>query len=176
MAFVLEDGTGLPNSTAYITPAEMTSYHLDRNVEISAQYDDTLKQRAIVVGSEYVDLVWGPSLHGRVLLSTQALLFPRQCLYSKLRPCVPLTGIPRNLKYAVAEYALREMITPGSLLPDPVVSDTGMQVLITTEKVGPIEERIQYTGSAVQSMKSFPKADRWMYDFINNVQGGSFRA
>lgn len=176
MAFVLEDGTGLPNSTAYITASEMTSYHLDRNVEIAAQYDDTQKQRSIIVASDYVDLMWGPQLRGHVLLSTQALLFPRQCLFSKQRPCVALTGVPKNLKNAVAEYALREMITPGSLMPDPVVSETGMQVEASFEKVGPIEERIKYTGSVAVTRKSFPKADRWMYEFITGTDGGSFRA
>lgn len=176
MAFVLEDGTGLTNSTAYITPAEMTSYHLDRNVEISAQYDDTQKQRSIVVASDYVDLVWGPDLRGYVLVLGQAMMFPRQCLYSKSQCWLLLTGVPKKLKYAVAEYALREMITPGSLMPDPVVSDTGMQVLSTSEKVGPIEEKVLYTGAAVQSRLSFPKADRWMYEFVNGTGGGSYRA
>lgn len=176
MAFVLEDGTGLANSNAYITPAEMTAYHLDRNVEIAAQYDDTQKQRAIVVASDYVDLVWGPNLRGLVLVQGQSLMFPRQYLYSKQSPCLPLTGVPAKLKYAVAEYALREMITPGSLMPDPVVNETGMQVASTFEKVGPIEERVIYTGSVALTVKPFPKADRWMYDFVTDTQGGSFRA
>lgn len=176
MAFVLEDGTGLTNSNAYISPTEMTTYHLDRGVEISAQYDDTKKQRAIVAATDYVDLVFGPRMLGRPLLLEQALLFPRQYLYNKNFPCTLVEGIPQKLKNAVAEYALLEMITPGTLLPNPVVSETGLQVDTQYEKVGPIESRIKYLGSAVKTVKPFPKADRWMSDFITGTEGGSYRA
>lgn len=175
MAFVLEDGTGIANANAYISPTEMKSYHLDRGVEISAQYNDTDLQRAIVKGTDHFEQVYGPDLLGRKLTTTQALSFPRACLYEPEFCYVPITGVPPKLKYAIAEYALRELINPGSLDPDPVVSDTGLQVSSTMEKAGPIEERVTYLGSEPRTVKSFPKGDRWVVDFVG-PQGGSQRA
>lgn len=176
MAFVLEDGTGLDDSNAYITPAEMTAYHLDRGTEISAQYDDTLKQRAIVAASDYVDLVFGPRLFGLQLVQGQAMKFPRQFLYDPEFYYTAIVGIPTKLKNAVAEYAILELLNPGALLPNPVVSETGLQVASTYEKAGSVEERITYIASSVKTVKPFPKADRWMRDFISGTDGGSVRA
>lgn len=175
MAFVVEDGTGKDDANAYITPAEMTQYHLDRGVEISAQYNDTDLQRSIVKATDYFEEEFGPDVLGIKLVVTQALRFPRAYLFDPEYSCVPITGVPAKLKNAIAEYALRELITPGSLQPDPIESDTGLQVLSTTEKVGPIEERITYTGSAAKTRKSFPKGDKWLTDFLG-PQGGSQRA
>lgn len=176
MAFVLEDGTGLSNSNAYISTAFFDSYFSDRGVVVSVSFTNTNKQNSIVVATDYVDQVFGPNLNGRPLLTTQALQFPRACMYRKDFPCVLITGIPIQLQYAVAEYALRDMVTPGSLMPDPITDESGLQVSASYEKIGPIEERKAFLGSAVQTVKPFPKADKWMAYFTFGDGGGSYRA
>ena len=176
MAFVLEDGTGLANSNAYIAVATFDTYFADRGIVIDPSFTTTNKQNAIIAATDYVDQVWGPQFMGRPLLTTQALLFPRACLYRKDFPCQLVTGIPIKLQYGVAEYALRDMLSPGSLLPDPVVDETGLQTTATFEKIGPIEERKAFLGSAIREIKPFPKADKWIQDFIFGNGGGSYRA
>lgn len=175
MAFILEDGTGVVGANAYIDVAFLGTYHLNRGVPTASQYNSTDKEAAIVRATDYAELVYGPYYLGRKLTSTQGLRFPRHCIRDPESCGGYFPPLPVQLQNAIAEYALRELVTPFSLLPDPVVSDTGMQILSSKEKVGPIEESITYTGSAPASVKPFPKGDRWMVDLIG-PQGGSYRA
>lgn len=176
MALVVEDGTGtIVGANSYESVAEFDAYCNARGMEVTSQYVSTDKERALIRSTEYIDLISGPRFKGRRLLSTQALRFPRACLYDPEFCWVPITGIPVQLKSALSEYAYRELITPGSLLPDPVMDERGLQVQTSMEKVGPIEERKTYLASSIRTVLPFPKADRFLQDFVNPA-GGSRRA
>lgn len=175
-AFVVEDGSGLANSNSYESVAEFDAYCNARGMEVTAQYDDTQKQRALIKAAEYIDLVPGKRFLGKRLLSTQAMKFPRACLRDPEFCWVFITGIPTKLKNAQSEYAFREMTTPGTLMPDPVVDETGLQLQSSIEQVGPIKEHKVFLASSVKTTKPFPKADAFLTDFVAPMGARSERA
>lgn len=98
----------------------------------------------------------------------QPLSFPRLGLYD--RDGNLILGIPTELKFACAEYAVRAVA--GVLQPDPVaLDDSGLVVVSKREKVGPIEDETQYHPSGqVRIVRSYPAADALLRGFI--FQGG----
>lgn len=102
----------------------------------------------------------------------QPLSFPRSGLFD--RDGIVLLGVPINLKSAVSEYAVRSL--GATLLPDPIVEDSGRLVLSKTEKVGPIEESVSYdAGSGFSNLlQAYPAADQLLKDFFLS-SGGVFR-
>jgi len=69
--------------------------------------------------------------------------------------------LPDTLLAAVSEYALVEFKTPGGLVPQP--SESGVETVVTKEKVGPLETTYAVVGGANAATgggrKAFPVAD-----------------
>lgn len=101
-------------------------------------------------------------LTGGTLVGSQPLEFPRTAFI----------GMPGTLKMATVEYALRAL--SETLMPDPVVDESGRRVSRKLEKVGPIEEEIAFETTAYQIFKTFPEADRLIKPLITEV-GGVYR-
>lgn len=114
MAFVVEDGTGLSNSNAYVSVAEADAYFLESTNRWIGT--DLSKQKALVRATRAIDLLGAGKFRGVKLLSTQALAWPRDEAYDG--DGFKLTGIPNYLKYAVFEAALAELEDEGTLMPD----------------------------------------------------------
>ena len=95
---------------------------------------------------------------------TQPLEFPRDGLFDPSGYSV--TGIPRRLKEATAEYAVRAVA--AALYQDPTTDATGRVVQEKFEKVGPLEERTIYAEGAAleQLLKPYPVADRLLADYV----------
>lgn len=172
MAFVVEDGTGLANATSYGSVAELGSYWLDLGIDMS-QYLPGVKEAGLVAASQHIDLFFGHRLLGFKETYEQALEFPRIYLYDSCGRIIE--GVPTKIKHAVFEYAQRVIVNKKPLVADPVVDVTGYQVLSTFKKVGPLEKRTTFTGSARATLTPYPKADAFLKDFISS-SGGSFRA
>lgn len=173
MPFLVEDGTGLPNSNSYESVAEFNAYCALRGMEVTASYNDTDKQRALIKATDFIDLT--KKFKGRKLLITQALEFPRGWL-TVPGFCEYVEGIPEKLKYALSEYAYIELLNPGTLIPNPESDASGLQLLSSFEKVGPIEEKKTFSTSSVKTVKLWPKGDRYLVDYLCSTSGGSFRA
>ena len=160
MAFTLEDGTGVVGANAYITAAEFVTHHSDRGNTAYLDFTTPQHQAAIIRASEYVDKRFGIRFVGVRQSKEQGLEWPRLDAFDA--DGFLLFGpddIPRNLKKAVAEYALRALIC-GVLAPDPILpvpkqdltdsSGTRDTDVITGEvtrrkdKVGPLEEERWY--------------------------------
>lgn len=167
MAFVPEDGSGLPNSNSYIDVAYADAYFADRLITAWSSLTNPAKQAALIAATDYIDFRWGGYFKGCRETENQALEFPR----------TPWVGIPTNLKKATAEYALRASSAP--LAPDPVQDPSGYQVSRRMEKVGPIEERTDFAflgpGAVRQLLKPYPAADLLLRQFISSGQGRAIR-
>lgn len=171
MAFTVEDGTGLDDANAYIAVVFADSYFTDRG-NAAWTGSDTLKEQAIVRATDYVDTKFGTSFRGTPLVSGQALAFPRADLLDAQGNAVE--GIPEKFKKAIAEYALRAL--SASLLPDPVVDETGMRLKSKREVVGPISESLDFFGGgAINVFKPYPAADKLLSEYLIQ-SGGSIRA
>jgi hypothetical protein len=166
MAFTVEDGTGLANANAYISVAYADGYFSDRSV---GTWTGTAaaKQSAIILATDYIETVFGRRMLGKVEFpeTPQALSFPRLRIFN--RSGIEITGIPDKLKKATAEYALRALT--ASLMPDPVVSDSGFAITSKIETIGPITEETTYQtgGASPRLIKPYPAADRLLAEFIS---------
>lgn len=104
--------------------------------------------------------VWDyTELNGGSDEAEQVLEFPRTIF----------SGIPIALKHAVAEYAERALA--GALMPDPYTDATGGSLILTRDKVGPIETEQRYSGGVVQIFKKYPAADRLLVGLISSGGG-----
>lgn len=101
---------------------------------------------------------------------TQALHFPRINLINK--EGYPIYGIPKRLKEANAEYAIRALA--GPLAPDPLLGPGGQIVSRVMEKLGPIEEEYSYLRGTLEKMGSYPAADSMLREFLSGNQGGVY--
>lgn len=138
MNFVVEDGTGLANSNSYASVAEADNYFDDRGV-VAWTGDPTVKQGALVRATSFIDVTFRLRFTGyRTKRHLQALEWPRTgAYYDNVMPQTPPdnypfgvgfglyeyepiepTTIPKELKAATCEAALRELSGAGSLTPD----------------------------------------------------------
>jgi hypothetical protein len=101
---------------------------------------------------------------------TQPLSFPRTNLFFE---GYPLYGVPQFLKFALYEFAVRAL--EFELMPDPVADESGRIITGKTEKVGPIEETVSYSGYATieNAMGSYPGADRILKPLLGGGGGVS---
>lgn len=174
MAFTLEDGSGIEDANAYLTTAEADEYFADRAI-IAWTGNDAVKQVAIITATDFVEKRFGLQFGGSKEFQTvgdelqpQSLSFPRiQLFYPSTS--VLVTGIPRDLKFAVAEYALRSLTI--SLMPDPIRDDTGGEVTRKREKIGPIEDETVYL-PGLNNIPSYPAADRLLTKFLSGGASG----
>lgn len=175
MAFTVEDGTGVEDANAYDTLASVNEYHLDRNHTDWCGSNAKL-QAAIIRASSYIDARFGRKFRGFRQSRDQGLEWPRHSALDN--SSYLLQGVPRQLKKAMAEYALRALqfgelapdVPPSvprqshedgsSTLTDSSTVQTG-EVEKTTTQVGPLLTSVTYrspkevtTPSAARSAQS----------------------
>jgi hypothetical protein len=156
MAFIVENGSVVPNATAYISIDELDLYWLDRNVTLTETILE--KQAAIIIATQYVDL--NNNWRGRIISEEQSLDFPRSGVYDDERRGIENDVVPKKLKYAIAEYARRQLV--ANIQPD-VPTETGA-IISKRDKIGDLESQIQYAegSTGYYGIKRFPLADRWL--------------
>jgi hypothetical protein len=140
-AFLLEDGTGIENATAYVS----VDYADDYLGEAWAAETTQDKEAAIMAGSEYADARWGPKLLSSPLVSTQGLEMPRADLYSRYG--VLIEGVPDDWAKAVCIYASASLA--GTLYPAQSTSVNTTDVKRKKTVVGPVETEIEYQTGAI---------------------------
>lgn len=104
-AFVVEDGTGLVNSTSYISEAYADDYFEIDRVFAPAWTALTSEQKQELLGwaTRVLDqkVVW----NGVRTTDTQALAWPRQSVYNRYGELIDSNEIPFQLEQATAEFA-----------------------------------------------------------------------
>jgi len=166
MALVLQDDTGLvAGANAYISVEYFTDYHaaIGLGDEVTDfDVEDVIKP-AIINATAYSDQRWASSfdsarLNGR----DQTTEWPKKNAHDRDGNYV--TGIPKEQKDAVAEYAY--IALTSDLIPNPTTDSTGRQVSGSELKVGPITKKISYIGRTQQVFKLYPKGDNLMRRLI----------
>jgi len=166
MAFVVEDGTGIPGANAYIEVAFADGYFSDR---LDTEWTGTpeQKQAAIVLATDYMESRFGAAWVGCRLTETQGLGFPR----------VAPAGMPLGLQQACAEYAKRARVKP--LAPDLPLAATGTVAMVTERTVGPITTKFAAPthgpGSVVMLLQPYPTADMKLRGLVRNTSGRTVR-
>lgn len=172
MAFVVEDGTGLPNANSFADVAYADEYFGERGVTAWAG-DDAQKQAWLIQATDYIQQVFASRFVGNKATLEQALAWPR--IFATTRSGVDLDNdmVPVAVVRACCQYALRAM--QGPLMPDPTVSAEGYNVVTTRKKIGPIEKEFRVMGSSGEPIlvRSYPAADSLLTDLLRAGTGGT---
>ncbi len=189
MAFTVEDGSGSSTANAYIGTAEFTAHHDDRGIDYSS-YDTAAQEDAIVQATDYADKRFGKRFRGWRTSQAQALEWPRSDAYDDDDHV--FDDVPRQLKRAIAEYALLALQLGRNLAPmpgagfpivDPATGGTTQQgggtITEQKEKVGPIETMVKFGDSGkpvvssgnilTQNVPEYPQADLWIEELLTSI-------
>jgi len=167
MPFTVEDGTGIANANSYVDTAFADEYFADRGVTAWAG-DAAAKQGALIKATDYVEGRFGRRWIGEMANATQGLSWPRK------DTDFDIDEIPLKLKQACSEYALRAL--SGPLAPDPKTDASGITVVTTRKKVGPIETEFQPVGSGTPAMfKPYPAADMLLSGLLEPINNRVIR-
>lgn len=155
MAFVVEDGTAKADATSYVTVEEADGYFADRGMT-GWTGADAVKQSALIKATDYIEGRFGQRFLGNKKTASQALAWPRTGAAD-----FSSTDIPVKLRRACCEYALRALT--AALAPDLKVDASGLTVVATKKKVGPIETEYAVPqtglGSTPMLFRPYPAAD-----------------
>lgn len=130
MAFVVEDGTGLANATAYVAVADLDAYWTEQGVDLSS-YTDPQKQGAIRNATVWVDSF---RFRGVIKDLDQALLWPRQSVYDDEARHYAENAVPQRVKDAVCEVARHQLEAEDDEKLRATRADR-----VRREKAGPVE-------------------------------------
>jgi hypothetical protein len=167
MAFVVEDGTGLPDANSYATAADMVAHFTDRGVDL-AGFSTTQIEQALVRATDYLETNF--KFVGFKESKDQGLSWPRYANFDD-RDGFNFDPVPDPLVKALYEYALEalygDLYPSGQLAapsPAPGTSGTVLSAPVsrTRKKIGEIEKDIWYNvraGSATGELRPIPKAD-----------------
>ncbi len=147
MALTVEDGTGLAAADAFVSIAYCDTYHSDRG-NSTWTGTDAVKEQAIRRATAVLSggFGWkGDRLQGR----DQALAWPRTGVTDGDGNSVPSDEVPTEVQKACAEMALRELVTPGQLTPDVVLSEA-----VKSAKAGPVS--VDFLNASVGPSSSVP--------------------
>jgi hypothetical protein len=171
MAFVVETGTALSTSNAYVSLTDYRTYLLDRGID-EGDTDDDLIRAAIIKATDYIDRRF--RFKGlRVDPDTpQALAWPRKEVYDREGYLLASDVIPVALKQAAIEYAYRARTEELWNVP---TLDAAGTLNAKREKVGPIETEYQYSSGFASTIKPYPQADSLLRDLILAEQGRTYR-
>jgi len=164
MTFIVEDCTGIPNSTSYVDIVYADAYCAAQGYSDWAQLTQAAKENALNDGSSYADQKWGAKLGGRPLNNEQALEYPRSGLYDRYYR--PVLGIPDNWKKSVCEYAF---LSATNALHATVATQEAYNIKSKKTVVGPITTETSYREGNVSRVQfiDFPKADALVYPYTN---------
>lgn len=143
---VVQDDLGTQtDANAYIDIDYFKLYHNQRGGDFHS-YDDFEIKRAIVRATDYVDLRF--DFVSTPLTETQNTYWPR----------VGYSVLPRALREAVAEYALRALT--ANINPDPENLSGGRLIKSKSEGMSPFSESVTYDeSSGAFMMPNYPAAD-----------------
>ena len=147
-------------------------------VKIKTRANGTDQNGVYTLASTFANATADAALTGGQDKGPQCLSWPRCYAYDKNG--LLLEGVPKILKKALFEYALRSASSP--LLADPVVDSSAAAagaIKRTKEKIGPLEEEIEYfeggaSASAVSAaiFRNIPQADLYLKQLTNGRLGG----
>lgn len=163
MAFTVEDGTGVTDANTW-TPVLFADEYFAERGNVAWSGLDAVKQVALVKAADYIHARFGANW---IVVGEDPVT--AESLYT-------FNGtIPKLLKRAQCEYALRALTSP--LAPDPSVDENGIALVVTQKVLGPLEKKFQRigTGNSPPMFRSYPAADMLLTTLLNPATGRSYR-
>lgn len=126
--------------TSYGTESGAIDYHAARGNAQWASATTQQQDQARLRASEYIDYQFRAQFPGyKALLREQVREWPRAWAYDDENNSIPDDEVPVEVEYATYEASLRELASPGSLLPDYISNQQ-----VKREKVDVLE--VEYSG------------------------------
>lgn len=159
LSFIVEDGTGLENSTSFVSVAYANSYATIHGKTAWSALTNEQKEITLVLASDYINSQY--NWRGEPVHPSQALALPR-CGFSI--PSGSLTtGVPACVKKATAELATRCFSSEGgSVTYVQLVDDIEMAGSIKSykNKLDVMEEQVTYASpSDLKDVRPYPSID-----------------
>jgi len=171
MAFILEDGSGLSDSNAFVSVAEADAYHALRGNNAWTTYPLGDKEGAVIRATSYLSksIAWkGYRVKGR----NQALAWPRGNVTDCEGYGVPADVVPWEVADATAEVALREAATPGVMTVDVTMTDSQGR-RIKSETVGALSVTYELSSSSSASIPILPIVDSLLACLVESGAGAN---
>lgn len=172
MSFVVEDGTGLANANSYAAYAGLVAYFADRGTVIAQAQN--LVEQALIRATDFIDQRY--RFQGcKLAPGVQALQWPRYGVELD-GYCLPAAPLPAKLLAATYELASRALA--ADLSPDPTFDASGVAVVASTDKVGPIEVTREFSGGSASSSFApvYPEVTALLRDLVVCTGGRVWRA
>lgn len=166
MPLIVEDGSGLPGADSYISAADATAYHASMANTAWASLTDAQREPLLRRATAYMEQAYRTQWAGTRVNATQALSWPRYDVplpdviaLGGLRQTVPSDVVPREVRQACAELALRAI--SRDLAPD-----IGQAKART--KIGPME--VEYAEGSAPVVR-FRAVDNMVSAFFGSSGG-----
>ena len=129
--------------SAYGTLANSKTYHSEHGNEEWSEASDAALTIALLRGSEYVDFNFRDAFPGtKTGQRTQLREWPREWAFDTDGNAIPPDEVPIEVQHATYEAALRELASPGSLMPDVTLGQqikaASVDGAVSVEYTGPI--------------------------------------
>ena len=170
---IVEDGTGIANANSYASTSYADTYFNDRG--IAGWSGTTLaKEQWLIQSTDYLET---KGYNGkRIYPETQALSFPRDCLYVD---GVNVSGLPDAIQRAVCEVALA--IKDGRFAGGGCNNNPTGLIKRSRTKTGSstagIEKEIEYIDD-IQSYRGkvfLPVVDALLRPYLSSTSGRTYR-
>lgn len=147
MAFIVEDGSGKPDSNSYVDLDYAHTYFRDRGQSVVWEcLSAEEKQGVLIRATDYIEAEY--TWEGCATDLDQSLGWPRIDAYDHNRNFIDSDGIPARLKEAVCVLALE--------LANRVNINAPVDRVTKREKAGPVE--VEYMDGAA-SRRVYPQVD-----------------
>ena len=161
MAFVPEDGTGLPDANSSVSVEFADEYFADRAISEWSTMSLELKRATLIAGTTYISTQY--TYRGERMVPNQGTPFPRVGITEPSGN--PVIGTPICVKHAVCELAFRAR--KGPLIPDPTVDEGGRPVKMKALRAGPLHKTVEFAGPGeIIAMARFPAVDALMCPWL----------
>lgn len=168
--FIIEDGTGLDDATAYVdlTVADQYLENSDRKTAWRV-FSSKERQAALIQGADYIDQTFRRRYKGQRFSSDQRLEWPRIQVFDELGilttpPAGDAGSIPEEIGNASIEYAFEAASSP--LAPTPVLDETGRELVSSSDKVDVLATARTYRDVSTPKFRKYPRAElvlrRWL--------------
>lgn len=114
-SLVIETGDGIEGANSYVGVEYLNAYHAARGNLQWLAASVTEQEAAALRAMAYIETL---KYRGQKATVSQSCVFPRVGVVTRDRHEWPSDEVPEQVRMAQAEGAIRELITPGSLLPD----------------------------------------------------------
>lgn len=115
MTLVLEDGDGVEDANSYVDEDTFDEYLDTRSLTVS----DGDKEAALIRASTAIDARYSASYPGYQKSGRdQGLQWPRAAAYDVSGWLIRDDEVPKEVIQATCEAAVRELASPGSMMPD----------------------------------------------------------